>query len=246
MTKDFVSKMALGFLMAQLFPGAIAVLGIALAWVALAQEAPMALFAIGKEVGTIFFTSGAGTTAFLFLSVASGMTIHGLAWAVRANVENRTSCSEAEKVSKIWYHKPPIVVQLAMAPLVMIGELVWLLGVKGIDRLKLEENVPRIRPDDMPKFQFLQDFYLHFGQFYVHTSYALLCGTLCLVVALQKGAEVPGRYWIIVPLYLLVGVLFLLGRVQLGTLFKAEGELLPDKTARRTSDSGDREDRAEH
>lgn len=89
----------------------------------------------------------------------------------------------------------------------------------------MNENIPGISPDRMEQFNFLQDFYLHFGQFFAHMAYALLFTTVCACMCLV-GRWDGSRVGIAILLYFSTSVLFLLGRIQLGSLFWAEAALV--------------------
>jgi hypothetical protein len=78
----------------------------------------------------------------------------------------------------------------------------------------------------MEAFNFVQDFYLHFAQFYAHTGYALLISFISLSI-LKIGIDLPiiSGIWLMI-LYFLIGLFFVIGRIQLTTLFIAERALI--------------------
>jgi len=226
MNKEVFSKFTFGFLMAQLFPGVVAVSAVCLAARVSGAEEPvtdLSGFAVSAWEG--MFTKPAWIPAFLFVAVGTGMLIHGLNWTVLAWLENHADGEESKSASKSLWHGWPVVLQLLLGPIKMVLEILWLLIALGLEKLKMEENVSRIKPKHMPNFIFLQEFYLYFGQFYAHTAYALLFATVCWLVTLCHVGWSVSRALLLAALYLGASVFFLIGRVQLTTLFKAELEL---------------------
>ncbi|MHC4199349.1 MAG: hypothetical protein ACYSU0_05110 [Planctomycetota bacterium] len=225
--KEFMSRFTFGFLMAQFFPGAALVFLLsvpATAWGAKPSYASVEVLL--KAVGASWFSATQNTILFAFLAAGTGMLLHGVNWAVLAWLENHKG-GEPISTADLRWHTWRIVWQILLAPALMIYELGWLLAARGLGKLFVDENVPHIRPEHMPMFNFLQDFYLHFGQFFSHMAYALLVGELCLVVAFASMGSLTGRrVLLLLVVYLLIGVFYLAGRIQMGSLFEAEHEIL--------------------
>ena len=221
MNRGLFSKFAFGFLMAQLFPGAVGVLAIFLAVKTFGTES----IGLADQVDYLWGElekSPALIAVYLFLAIGTGMLIHGLNWTVLAWLENHKDPDNPKPVHESFWHGRLLVFQLLVGPIKMVAELVWLLFARGVRPLILEENVPKIKPERMPNFIFVQDFYLHFSQFYAHTAYALLLSTICLSLGICHLGFTPQRFlWLLIS-YLATSVFFLMGRVQLMTLFAAE------------------------
>ncbi len=149
------------------------------------------------------------------------MVIHGLNWAVLACLEN----SNGKTVREAPWHNQRFIYQLLYSPFVMIYELIrFLLWGANIGQCTMDENVCELNQDKMQQFQYLQEFYLYFGQFFAHTAYALLISWICSAFCLVKK---PTFLRVLVSFLLYIGtsLFFLFGRIQLGTLFKAENKL---------------------
>lgn len=227
--KDLISKLTFGFLMAQFVPGCIAV--IAISMLADLTEASTGSF-VKLIYATIdyWFTLKIKPILFILLSTAAGMTIHGLNWMIIGFLEayygrvNRTD-DGLMPIRKIPWHDLPLWRQLLFGPCWMIYEIILMLRKShNLRDILIEENVGEIPKDKMEAFQFLQDFYLHFAQFYLHTSYALI---LFLLPAFffSVEARTAENYFFLISVYFLASYFFLVGRVQMSSLFKAEGKL---------------------
>ncbi|HNY77262.1 MAG: hypothetical protein RBS72_02630 [Sedimentisphaerales bacterium] len=223
--KDFISKVTFSFLMAQLVPGMVVVMAFTCIATSGGSEADVCLETMLTRIEGWWFASAFRTVAFLFMSCAVGMLIHALNWTVLAWVENRDGIDDPKPVRETRYHRLPLWTQLLIGPLVMAYEVLTLvLKAPNLARLTMGENLKCFKQDCEWRFQFLQEFYLHFGQFYAHTAYALLLTTvLCVVNILRRPCLI--NFTVTIIAYLLTSVLFLFGRVQLGTLFRAETEL---------------------
>jgi hypothetical protein len=223
--KDFISKVTFGFLMAQLVPGMVVVMAFTCIATSGGSEADVCLETVLTRIEGWWFASAFRTVAFLFMSCAVGMLIHALNWTVLAWVENRDGVDPPKPVRETRYHMLPLWRQLLIGPLIMAYEVLTLvLKARNLTCLTMDENVKCFKQDCEWRFQFLQEFYLHFGQFYAHTAYALLLTTvLCVVNILRRPCLM--NVTLAITAYLLTSVLFLFGRVQLGTLFRAETEL---------------------
>ena len=227
--KDFISEMTFGFLMAQLFPGATVVFAIACVYADKYCTYGGAFGRTLSEVGSFLFSDTVTAVVLVLLAVGVGMCIHGLNWAVLAWLEHVSAVRGWKTVrGNLWWHTWPIWLQLLLSPLFMLVEILWLVWRAKLTDLLMEENVPSISKDKMEQFNFLQDFYLHFGQFFAHMAYALLLTTVCACMCLIRRWG-GSRLELAILLYLSTSVLFLLGRVQLGSLFGAEAALVQGK-----------------
>lgn len=233
--EQFLGRFTLGFLMAQLFPGAVAVLSCSCPYVANQAAPPRTMVELFTSVGNIWFGSARNTIIFLFLSGAVGLLIHGISWSVMAWLENANPPSwlgaphspPGGSIRESFWHERRIVFQVVAAPLKMVLELLFALSTPKLEVLRMEENASRIKPEDKPTFDFLQDFYLYFAQFYAHTAYAFLLSIPFLFSAWAYMGEFTARRTLLLLLaYFGAGVFFIIGRVQYITLFKAEWELV--------------------
>ena len=211
--KDFISKVTFGFFMAQLLPGAIVVFAINFVVKAVPNETTISLTTLLTNIGEGWFESPLGAVAFIFMAVAIGMIIHGLNWTVLAWLENKNSLSKPEPVRKSFWHTIPLIFQVFISPLKMVIEILSLMTAPNIDSLILDENIPNIKEKHMPQFLFLQEFYLHFGQFYAHTAYSFLATVVCSIIwCIDKFTW--SSLGITIGLYFLTSVFFLLGRIK--------------------------------
>jgi hypothetical protein len=232
--KDFVSKITFGFLMAQLLPGTL-VVAAATCLLGLGEgESMTCLPQVLNCIERHWFMTTFSTIAFLFAAVAAGMLIHGLNWTVLAWLENWGHPNDPEPVRDRPWHEWPLLRQLLLAPGLMIYEILTLiLKAPDINHLTMHENINWIKSECMGQFQFLEDFYLNFGQFFAHMAYALLVtGGASLIFCFRSPSI--GSAGLVIALYLTTGVFYILGRVQLGSLFKAE-DVLVQRSKGRTS-----------
>ncbi|HEX8722607.1 MAG TPA: hypothetical protein VF736_18465 [Pyrinomonadaceae bacterium] len=234
--EQFLSRFTLSFLMAQLFPGAVAVLSCTCPYAAKLEPRPATMLALFTSVGDLWFGSFRNTVIFLFLSGAAGLLIHGISWSVMAWLENHDPSSPpvAKSVRESFWHDKRIIFQVVLAPVKMVLELLGALSAPKLEVLRMEENVSGIRPEDKPAFDFLEDFYLYFAEFYAHTAYALLFGFPFVFWTWVVLGFTPRRAALLVLFYLGAGVFFLIGRVQYITLFNAEVTLV-ERAQRPTS-----------
>jgi hypothetical protein len=225
--KDFISKLTFGFLMAQLFPGAVVVFAIRCVAADKYCQPGDTLWHTMSQIGSSLSSDNIFTTVVLgLLAIGVGMCIHGLNWAVLAWLEHVAEMRGWRSIrGDLWWHRWPIWSQLLLSPVFMVVEVLWLLGGAKLMDLIMEENVPGVGSDKMDHFNFLQDFYLHFGQFFAHMAYALLVTTICVCTCLI-GKWDKGRVELAILFYLSTSMLFLLGRIQLGSLFGAEASLV--------------------
>ena len=219
--KEFFGKFTFGFVMAQLAPGAIVVLSMTCP--SGIDEKSTTVWGLCEQALRTWFESPSKIVGFLLLATGTGKLIHGLNWTILASLEE-----QGQPARKSFWHNYPIFFQLLLSPLKMIAEFVWVLCARGVEKLTMEENVPGVPPERMEAFNYLQGFYLNFGQFYSHTAYAVLISITPLTLAWAA----LGWYWrdvmLLVVAYFGASVFFLLGRVTLGSLFKAERELCED------------------
>lgn len=234
--KDFLPTFTFNFLMAQLFPGSVAVLCFTCAYMTwsfgdtrkVMLPTMMVLF---SRVGELWFGTTRGVVLFLFLSAATGMFLHGLAWMVMGwQTQERDPAgmpvpNGSVALRELPFHQQPLWEQMLRAPSQMVWEIWSLFRAPALRWIVMEENVSEIEPDSMPNFTWLQDFYLHFGEFYVHMSYSLLIGFLPLVFTCAWLGLNLRRLVFILFLYFLMGLLFLMGRTQLASLFMNEATL---------------------
>ena len=233
--EQFLGRFTLGFLMAQLFPGAVAVLSCTCPYMAKEAVPPKTMIELFTSVGNLWFGSTRNTVIFLFLSGAAGLLIHGISWSVMAWLENEgpppwlggRRSPPGQPIRESFWHQWPIIFQVVAGPVKMVLELVYALGAPRLEVMRMEDNVPHIVPEDKPAFDFLQDFYLYFAQFYAHTSYAFLLSLPFLFSAWCIMGEFTSRRVLLLLLtYLGAGVFFIIGRVQYITLFNAEWYLI--------------------
>jgi hypothetical protein len=234
--KDFLPAFTFNFLMAQLFPGSVAVLCMTCLYVvsSLGPAATIAfpsMMSLLSHVGDLWFGSTRGVVIFLFLSAATGMFLHGLAWMVlgwetqERDEDGKPVIGGSIPLRELVFHSQPLWRQMLKAPNQMIEEIEHLFGSPGLRWIVLEENVSEIEPSAMPNFTWLQDFYLHFGEFYLHMAYSLLMGFLPLLFTCAWLGLTTRRVIFLVFIYFLIGFFFLMGRTQLASLFMNEATL---------------------
>ena len=219
--KDFISKVTFGFLMAQLLPGAVVVTAFTCMIGSSGLESGACLKQILDCIENHWFCSTFTILGFLFVSVAVGMLIHGLNWTVLGYIENRDGVDKPKAVRDTTFHQRPFLRQLVLAPFKMVHEIINVVfKTPNIEHLMMDENVSHLEAGLMQQFQFLEDFYLHFGQFYAHMAYAFLVTLVLAVICLFREGN---RGFLVLAgiFYVLTAVCFLLGRIQLGSLFKA-------------------------
>ena len=153
------------------------------------------------------------------------MFLHGVSWIVMAWLENHEGSTPVTPVRRSFWHEKPFGIQILIAPIKMVGELVWVTTAPSIDKLAMEESGTYISPQDKPIYDFFQDFYLYFAQFYAHTAYALLFSIPCLVWTWAIIGFTFRRTALIFFAYFLTSIFFLISRIQFASLFKAENVL---------------------
>jgi hypothetical protein len=221
--KDFFGKVTFGFIMAQLFPGAVAVLSAFFLYMTVTSNQPDSLLISMRSI--IISWSALSITAQLFLAgfcIGAGMLIHGIHWSVVGYYENKTG----KAIFDSFWHKKRLIWQVLLGPPKIVGEtsiMFW--DVRDIRGAGVSENVPKIHKDLFPHFEFLQEFYLYFAQFFAHTAYALVISFLSVVSFIVANDFTLRRLVVGFAVYVACGVFFVLGRLQLRSLFAAEEEL---------------------
>ena len=243
--KDFVSRLTFGFLMAQLFPGAVTVFAITFAYMSFEGRLPNAVVA---SVDLILNTWAAGTTGHkLFLAglfIAFGMLIHGIHWTILGAIEQewRATRPMPHSMFDLPRDRTLLAFQLLIGPTRFFHELLLVARRRGVVRSAVRENVARIRDDLMKQHEFMQDFYLYTAQFFAHTAYALVFCAFSLLAYvgrfdLSAGAFTYGftvrRFFLLLLLYATSSAFFVLARVQLATLFRAEQDLIAKSEGKR-------------
>jgi len=227
--KELFSTFTFGFLMAQVFPGAITVFSISLLFKSIDET--RGLQSLLSSTIKLWFCSAGQVGILAFLSIAAGMLIHGLNWGVLGYLENyleRTKdgnlVSKDEKIVKFYTLK----LEIILGPLIILRNILFFIFKgKDINQVTLQENVHSIHKDKMDAFNFIQDFYLYFSQFYLHTSFSLVVALICApFIFFFLGVSLLEALGWILLLYIFCGVFFLIGRVQFASLFWAEVQLV--------------------
>jgi len=239
--KDFLPTFTFGFLMAQLFPGAVTVLCITCPYAALtvshlttAQGGFFRMIGLFESVGDLWFGSTRNAVVFLFFAAATGMFLHGIDWMIlgwetqKCNDKGIPIPGDDGVISlcHLAFHNQPLWKQFLLAPLNMLREIFRLFRAPALTWITMDENLPEISPASLPLFNWLQDFYLYFGQFYIHMSYSLLIGFFSMAVTYSIIGTSLLRILFLVFLYFLASLFFLMGRTQLASLFKNEDALI--------------------
>jgi hypothetical protein len=221
--KDLVSKATFGFLMAQLFPGAVLVLSLAFVLALIRGTPPNSLWqAFAAILDGWSSATAAAKLLLLGCCIGAGMAIHGVHWSVVGHVEHR----ERMLADSRW-HRRRLAIQVLLAPVQIVVEVVALFRhVKDLSHARVEENAPYVNKDAFATFEFLEEFYLYSAQFFVHTAYALLGSFCSIVVFVLKQGTTERRLLMLLAVYLIAGLFFVLGRLQLNTLFAAELDIL--------------------
>src|SRR5215218_7590271 len=136
--------------MGQLFPGIIAVFGIAFTYFAVENYLADGVLSTATFVLETWNGAQLGQQLFLFgLCVGVGMFIHGLHWASLGALECRIRGSAFNS----YWHDKLLIVQVLLGPIKLVRETTELFFfTKHIRDTRLEENVPEIHKDHMPHF----------------------------------------------------------------------------------------------
>lgn len=220
--KDFVNKLTFSFLMAQLFPGAVAVFAVGFTYTT--WKAPYRGSALATAQSVLEAWAKATVPQqilMIALFIATGMFIHGLHWATLGAQESKRSVYEDT------FHQNTLLwLQVLGGPFRLLRECAHLFFTKrDLREVRMDENVTRIDKDHMEQFDFVEEFYLASGQFFMHVSYALAVMTLSVLSFILAYGAHWQRVMLLLLAYLFTGVFFLLGRIQLCSLFRAEEEL---------------------
>ena len=221
---DLVNKLAFGFIMAQFVPGAILVLSFTFFFFDFSLNPKPNIEQLIEFTASYWNAGVSLKVVFTLLAAIAGMIIHGLNWAVLGYYE---SIYSEGGVSQTWWskHLSPIG-YLTIGPILSIWELVVFLCCGwDISRVAIDENATEINKDGFLAFTFLQDFYLHFAQFYAHTAYAMVFSIIGFSVLARIYSIWDTLGFVIICMYPLSGLLYLLSRIQFFSLFNAEMEL---------------------
>ncbi len=233
--KDFFSKFTFGFLIAQVVPGAIVIVALTLVYELISGPPQASLLGLVAEAKRDWGANTDRRLAFLAAAVFAGMLVHGLHWTVLGFLETEDLVPEDDErypvvlptwvrsgvVADTFCHRARFAYQLGFAPVKLLIEIVLLLiYARDPRKIAIEENTHLIDKDHMAQFQWLQDFYLHFAQFFAHTSYALVTLTAAVIWVVAELGATPGRIFAAALCYLLCGLCFVIARVQLASLYK--------------------------
>ena len=210
--------------MAQFVPGAILILSFTVFLFDFTSNPNPKINHLVEFVSTCWTAGVSSQVAFTVLAAIAGMVIHGLNWAVLGYYE---SVYSEHGVYSTWWarHLSPIG-YILIGPILALWELVVFLCLGwNLANISVDENVTEVSKDKMPAFTFLQDFYLHFAQFFAHTAYALIFSTIALS-ALSWHHDILNNFALVLAgIYPLSGLLYLLSRIQFFSLFQAEMQL---------------------
>jgi len=238
--KDLFSKITFGFFMAVFVPGVVVVLAISFAYTSYNFAELNSFYLISKKAFSFWEGSLFLGLTFIALSIGSGMAIHGLHWGILGYLENRKSSKhypgEKElKKGETWHahrsfwHTIPIWKQLLVGPIKLIMEIWFFIKAPELDYVILDENAPFIKKDKFDVFNFLQEFYLHHAQFYMHVSYALMFAFFSISASICFVGFTTKRGLLLVLVYFISSYFFIIGRIQLASLFNAENSLREDE-----------------
>ena len=221
--KDFFSKVTFGFLMAQLVPGMIVILSFSVLCVAFWKGVDDSLLAICVSTLKSWFQSGLRQIAFVALSTGAGMLIHGIQWATLGFLEHKYQSA----INAPWHNNKWLVFQVLMGPVMIVWEMFLLFfRATNLKDVATTENVPYIDKDKIESFNFLQDFYLHFAQFYSHTSFALLVCLFSFGLSIFRVEYLFPHVVLLFVIYLSCGLFYVIGRIQFQSLFQGEQEII--------------------
>ena len=224
--KDFVSKATFGFLMAQFIPGAIAVLGISLVLAAITGQGPNSVSQ--QVIATVESWGGSVVMQLLVVGLftGAGMLIHGLHWSVLGYLERTPRADNMDgpnPVFETFWHDKRIALQVLLGPVKLLRETVqFLFNGTSVRNVSMNENIHRVDPKRIDAFVWVQDFYLHFSQFYAHAAFAFVPVLMGLLAFTARFGFTWQRLSMLAIAWLLTGMLFIVGRVQLASMFIAE------------------------
>lgn len=220
---DFISRTTFGFLMAQLFPGTVAVFAIAFAHAAIERRLPDSTLKAIDRILLRWQKKRRATLLFLLaLCVAAGMVIHAFHWSVLGTLERG---GRRSMFASAW-HRQPIAVQVVGGVPRMMYETYLLASSANVYESSVFENVPLINDEWMKQHEFMQDFYLYTAQFLAHTAYALLFCAGALLIFMIRYGFTWRRCTMLLVLWLGIGGFLTLSRLQFCSLFRAEAQLI--------------------
>jgi len=211
--------------MAQLMPGAVVFHVVSIVFIWMPIE-PITYYTSLLIPASYWLETSFRIGIFVLGSTASGMLIHGLHWSVLGALE-----SKYESIFDSFWHDSFIFVQILIGPIKIVGEWFIFLQSKKIRSLRIEENIPRVKPENLKAIELLHEFYLHFSQFYAHSSYSLTVASIIFLYLFIKSWILWGfiqSYDLLLfslAIYLLAGFMFVIARAQLSSLFNAEMDI---------------------
>jgi hypothetical protein len=236
---DLLSRATFGFLMAQFFPGAILIYGLMFLRQSILSPAHTAVRLMASSAMTSLDGSFLYQLSVIALCTGAGMLIHGIHWAVLGYLESYGASltkpnpeSKKTPVFETFWHGLRLGWQVLLGPVKLLVEIgSMLLFARDLRSLAIEENAGKIDKEHFEAFEFVQDFYLHFSQFYAHLACALAATLPMLLVAFYYSGFSPKRIVGVVALYVLCGAMFVIGRIQLAGLFIAEVDMASERDA---------------
>lgn len=227
--QDFISKVTFGFLMAQFVPGVIVVLSLSFLFTIISGNI-LGFREVIYASMDIWVESTSRLLVFSAFSIAAGMAIHGLHWAVLGFLENHNTNPEQVRnpIADSFWHDKKIWVQILGGPIKIVWEILRMLFCgKSIKELAIQENVGNLDHTKIEGFKFLQDFYLHFAQFYAHTSYAMVV-LISVPIAVMCSPTLSFSWplgFLLLAFWGGCGFFFTISRVQFQALWQAEESL---------------------
>jgi hypothetical protein len=221
--KDILSKATFGFFMAQLFPGSLIIFSIAFVYLSSITASSAGILSMANQVLALWANASITQQLLLLaLCIGAGMFAHGLHWAVLGYLEKK---NETFFKSSCW--DCALWLQVIVAPAKLIIETAELfLCAHYIKDITMTENAPNIHKNHMKQFEFIEDFYLYPAQFFCHTAYSLLAVMVAIAFFAARYGFTFRRCFLYLLVYLLCGIFATLGRIQLGSLFGAEEDLV--------------------
>lgn len=216
--RDFISKMTFGLLMAELFPGALLLFALSFFYFSLPPTVSPSLY---QEVNVVIAAWETGSVlrslVLLGLCFGAGLFIHGLQSAVAGALEARFG-SAADS----YWHDKPIWVQVIAGPVKIVREVIELLFLtKGVGAAATGAGVGTTDAAKIAGIEIAEDRYLHIGEFFVHTAYAIVFSFVALGTFMIFGGVSLRRLLLLVLIWLAAGLFFVLGRIQLQSMSRA-------------------------
>ncbi|HUO85577.1 MAG TPA: hypothetical protein VM534_10735 [Thermoanaerobaculia bacterium] len=220
--KDAASRFIAAFLMAQLFPGALLVFSLCFLYFSLPPTVPASLYQGVNIVLSVWDTGSlVRTFAILLILMGAGMSLQGLHRAVLGAVERRSG-----SLAEAWWHSGPIWLQILVGPVQIVAEIFSLLfSTRGLREAAANDHAAAIESSRFTHLDELRAASLPIAEFFLHTSYALIGSCTALVVFMITGGVSIRRLLLLALLYLLTGLFFVLGRIEVQTFESAEEDL---------------------